>query len=785
MELKDLQKKLEFDVVLNSIKKFIYSDSGREKLEEIEYLTDKYEIEQSLAEVFEMKEYVAIEGEFDLSKLRDIRTLIEQTKISGFYLTGERFLWILDFLILSRLTKSNFSAHKKETKEKYGRIFTLLNDLFSDKILEHNIEITIDKNGDVKDGASVQLKKIRNEIKSRSETLRKKLYKILKDFSEDNVLRDDIITLRDGRSVIPVKVENKRKIPGIIHSSSASGATIFIEPEDSIELNNELTELQFEEKREVEKILTALTEQLAKYYEELKINSEIFAKIDFLQAKAKYALKINGQIPQFDKGEIEVFNAYNPVLLENLNRSGVVPLNLNIGKDFNTLIISGPNAGGKTVVLKTIGLLQMMLQSGILIPCDDNSTMRFFDKIFVNIGDEQSIEHNLSTFSSHLKIIKEIIDKADENSLVLIDEICAGTDPTLGSALSCSILKSLSVKGCITLVSTHMGDLKTFAYSTPNIENASLEFNYDTFSPNFNLITGVPGQSFTFEIAKKFELPEKLITYSESLLGNRENDIEKIIKELNQNKQKFEQLKNDFYIKNIKLKGLINLYENRLSEIKSKEKSYIKEAKNEAENIISNANRLIEKTIREIREKPEIKPADVKNKFKDESIKILKSAMLEGEKEEEKDYAFRVKDSVKLKGGSSVGEILEIKEDYAIVDFNGMSVKSKLIELEKSGSAKKADSKSHESRNIFISNPEWTLDLRGKFTEDIKDMIDVFIYNANINSLKQVKIIHGKGSGKLRQKVTEILKETPSVKSFKLGDWNEGGTGVTVIDLND
>ena len=306
--------------------------------------------------------------------------------------------------------------------------------------------------------------------------------------------------------MIPVKVENKKSVPGIVHSTSSTGATVFIEPGETIEYNNDIAELQFKEKREVEKILRDLSGQVADNYEPLKVNVEVLAELDYLHAKAKYAIETISTKPIFEEKVTDLRNAYHPVLLQNHPRKEVEPLNLKIGEDYNTLVVTGPNAGGKTVALKTVGLLQLMLQSGMLIPVDDKTSMRLFDKIFINIGDEQSIENDLSTFSSHLASLKDIIDNADENSLILIDEICSGTDPSLGSALSSAILKDFSSRDAVSIVTTHIGELKKFAYNTDKIENASLEFDHKTLSPASDLSPVFPGR------ALRSRLRESLIT---------------------------------------------------------------------------------------------------------------------------------------------------------------------------------------------------------------------------------------------------------------------------------
>ncbi|MEP7146304.1 MAG: endonuclease MutS2, partial [bacterium] len=489
MPVQETKIKLEFERIINRIKHFTYSDLGAGRCDEIEFFYNADNLEYELNKVVEMKEILNIINEIPLDGLSDIRRALEKIKIEGYFISPLEFLKILDFLKVSRKTKKSIAEVYSKEKEKSGLINNLTENLFYDKVLEHNIEITIDENGDVKDSASSTLNRIRKQINTHSERLRKTLSNILKRVTEKEYSQEDIVTQRDGRFVIPVKVENKRDVPGIIHSSSATGATVFIEPTESINLNNELTELHFEEKREIEKILRELAQQLSLHIDEIRSNVGILSEIDFIQAKARYAIETISVKPHINNDNLKLINALHPVLLQTHKRAEVVPLNLNIGKEYNTLVISGPNAGGKTVVLKTVGMIQMMLQSGILVPVNPESEFKLFDKIFISIGDEQSLENDLSTFSSHLKSIKEIISNADEKSLILIDEIASGTDPVLGSALSASILKHLSENNSTTIVTTHNSELKEFAYNTEQIENGSLEFNVETLSPTFNLVS--------------------------------------------------------------------------------------------------------------------------------------------------------------------------------------------------------------------------------------------------------------------------------------------------------
>lgn len=780
--LSETKNKLEFERIVNRVKHYTYSDLGIEHCDNFGFYTNEQILEAELDKVVQMKDILNLINELPLDGLSDIRRSLEKIKIEGYFITSHEFLKILDFLRVSRKIRKAIADVSSAEKDKYEMISGLTVNLFQDKVIEHNIEITIDETGEVKDSASAALSRIRKQINVQSERLRKTLAGILKRVSEKEFAQDDIVTQRDGRFVIPVKVENKRDVPGIIHSSSATGATVFIEPTESINLNNEITELHFEEKREVEKILRELAKQIAVHTEELKINSVILSEIDFIQAKARYAVEIIASKPHLGNSHTELISAYHPVLLQTHKRSEVVPLNLKIGDEYNTLVISGPNAGGKTVVLKTVGLMHLMLQSGLLVPAAPESVFKIFTDIFISIGDEQSLENDLSTFSSHLKSIKDIITHADGKSLILIDEIASGTDPVLGSALSASILKDLSEKGASSIVTTHNSELKEFAYNTSGIENASLEFNVDTLSPSFNFVTGVPGQSFTFEIAKKFDFPEKILSESYKYLDENESRLEDLLKDLNETKQKYDMLKNKSDIENSRLRSLTNLYEQKLKEISKNEKELKYKAKLEAEKIIKDANRLIENTIKKIRE-DKLAPKEIKEEFRKEAEAITDVEMPEEE--------FTVVsgdvsagDNVRVRGSETTGDVIEISGTTASVNVNGLLLKIKISDLEKLSRKELRKVSSTESFvEINEDKFEFSLDLRGKYSGEIDTALEKFIYQSNMNGLKEVSIIHGKGSGKLREEVKKQLKKNSAVKSFRPGNWNEGDTGVTIVSL--
>lgn len=787
MDLTELKIKLEFDRITDSVKHHAYSTLGEVRFDEIEFFTDSISLEKELDKAVEMKIILSTGGDLPLDGLKDISRSINKIKIEGYYISPEEFLHILDFLKISRNTKKYISDLNSEQDNSFELINSLAKDLFFNKILEHNIEITIDETGNVRDNASAALSKIRKSINSQSGRLRKTLSSILKKVSEKEFLREDIITQREGRFVIPVKAENKRNVPGIIHGSSGTGATVFIEPSEIINLNNEITELHFEEKREIEKILRELSGQLAQYTDEIKNNLNILSEIDFIQAKARYAIETDSAKPVIGKRYINLVTAYHPGLLKTKKRNEVIPLNLTIGGDYNTLVISGPNAGGKTVVLKTVGLIQLMLQSGILVPASPESEFKLFKDIFISIGDEQSLESDLSTFSSHLRSIKEVIDRSDSNSLILIDEIASGTDPVLGSALSASILKTFSNRDAYTIVTTHNSELKEFAYSTDRIENASLEFDVENLTPNFHFVSGVPGQSFTFEIARKFDFPESVLKDAYSNLDENESRLEDLLKDLNETKQKYDLLKNKFDIDNTRLKGLTAMYDRKIKEISRNEKEIKYKAKYEAERILKDANKLIEKTIKEIRE-DKLTPKEIKNEFSRESEKI--TAIPEGEKlTDDEDIKvlneeIKVNDTVRLKDSSASGEVMDISGEHISVNVNGILMRLKLHDVEKIN--RKESVKEYSGHSLVEVNEgkiEYELDLRGNYPTEIEDKIEKFLFDSVNSGLKEVSIIHGKGSGRLRTEVQKLLRKHKAVKTFRLGNWNEGDSGVTIIDL--
>lgn len=782
MNLEEVKHKLEFNKILDKLRFYASSDLGLNKIDDLPFYTNKAELEIELSILKETIDFITIESIIELAGLKDISRELDLLKIEGNYISSEKYLWILNFLRISRTLKSTIAQKNRDSYDKYTRLKNLTENLYADKILEHNIDITIDEHGEVKDSASVTLKKIRKDIRVNEERVRKTLAKILKNLSEKEYSQEDIVTQRDGRLVIPVKAENKRKVNGIIHNASTTGATVFIEPTESIELNNEITELQFKEKREIQKILIELSRQIAVHHEELKANCEILAEVDFLQAKARYALEIGGSAPVISEN-INLINSYHPVLLQNHKRAEVVPLNVAIGEDYFTLVITGPNAGGKTVALKTVGLIQLMFQSGLFVPADEYSNLKLFSKIFVNIGDEQSLDNDLSTFSSHLLALKDVLDNADDNSLILVDEICSGTDPNLGSALSSSLIKEFTERKSFSIVTTHIGELKKFAYSTPGVRNASLEFDYKTLSPNFKFVIGVPGQSFTFEIAQKFHYPERLLEEAKQYADKDDTKIEDLIKELNESKQKYEKLKSNNDIENSRLKSLVSLYEKRNTEIEQNKKDLLKSAKLEADKIVRDANKLIESTIKQIKEAKDVPIKEIKEQFKTEAAKL--TDVTEFIEEKQSNEEIKIGDFVKIKDSYSAGEVMDISKNTVSVNINGLIMKAKLSDLERTSKKSARDIEYSSSSVEFNEKPATNrLDLRGKYSSEIADMIEEFIHEAKQSNFKEVSIVHGKGSGKLRDEVKKILSKTSGIASYRLGNWNEGDMGVTIVELS-
>jgi DNA mismatch repair protein MutS2 len=781
LEIKEVKSKLDFDSVLSRVERYFYSALASSKCEELEFMSDRELLEIELRKVVEMKELIIHSGDLPLDGLSDIREVLNKIRIEGHFVAPEDFLRIHSFLVVSRKLRKHVIETNAGSDGKFPWVTSYCTSLFFDKLLEHNIEITIDESGIVKDSASANLSRIRKQITQQSERLRKSLASILKKISEKEYTQEDIVTQRDGRYVIPVKTENKRSVQGIIHGASSTGQTVFVEPAEIITLNNELTELHFEERREIDKILRELSIQVAGVSNELLGNCMILADIDFTQAKAKYAVETISSMPVITENEVDLIDAYHPVLLQTHSRSQVIPLKFRIGNDFNTLVISGPNAGGKTVVLKTVGLCHLMLQFGFLIPAEPESKVKIFSSIFVSIGDEQSIENDLSTFSSHLISVKTILDEADSGSLVLIDEIASGTDPVLGSALSSAILKSLSDRNSFSVVTTHNSELKEFAYATPMIENASLEFDSVSLSPTFRFITGLPGQSFTFEIAEKFNFPESIITGSKSYLTENENRLEDLLRELNETKQNYDELKRRTDIENVRLSGLSNLYDQKLNELKQNEKVLKQKAKLEAESIVKDARKLIEKTVKEIREE-RISPKQAKDIIAQEEKNLELS-----NPEEEKGIVITTEiftgDIARLKGSNTSGEVMHVSGEELMLNINGFTVRVPISEVEKVQSKPKKQSLSAGGVELNEKPVQLSLDLRGKYSYEVKELLERFLYDSVVNGLTEVSIIHGKGSGKLREEVRRQLKETNIVKSYRAGNWNEGDAGVTIVEL--
>jgi DNA mismatch repair protein MutS2 len=781
-----LYSKLEFDRIRERLKVHASSDLGKQLVGEITPFTDLVQLSDELGRVSECKLILEADDPPPLDGIKDIRASIQKAGIEDSYVSAPELRDILSTLRASRLLKQ-FLAKRKDRCPLLGQIGSAIH---ADRVLEYNIDQAVDENGAVRDSASKELRELRRAILLKSEELTGRLEAILKRYSKKGYAQEEIVTTRDGRMVVPVKVEHKHHVPGFIHSSSSSGATVFIEPAETLEMNNGIRTLRFAEQREVERILRNLTAQIREARAELLSSIHALARLDFIFAKGKYSIEILGSQPVIaDRGQLMLLQARHPILLQKHNRDDVVPLDLELGNDFYTLIITGPNAGGKTVALKTVGLLSLMLISGLHIPASPDSTFPFFKEIFIDIGDQQSIENDLSSFTSHLLNLKGILEEANSQSLVLIDEIGAGTDPTEGGALAAAVLGSLTAKKSLTIATTHHGALKAFAHETQGFENGAMEFDQVTLRPTYRFKSGIPGSSYAVEIAERLGLPTPIVATARDLLGSDRDKLERLLASVEQRAQELTAEHETSQKQNSRLADLISEYESKVRTMEHERREQRAAALNEARQIVNQANAIVESAVKEIKTQGGTREAVRQARAGIQAFKDSLDSELNTQDDELELKAsgevIHAGDWVKLHGHDELGQVISASDNghSIVVEFGGVriQVKRKDLVLAEQPSLSRQTPVFVPQEKTFKGE----IDLRGMTGSEALSALDKFLDDASMTSLYSLRIIHGKGTGALRKRITEYLKTDPRVKASRLGEWNEGGAGVTIISLHD
>ena len=773
-------EKLEFEKILSQVSKYSSTESGKNLILNLYPSSDISFITTEGILIEEAKEILNKAGHPPIDFLSDLKNSLSESRIEGSILSSNKVLEILKLAKTSRLL---IQFLKSELKEE-SKLREKLNFLFSDKLFEHHIDKVINEQGEVKENASNELSRIRKDINSRRNELVKSINRIIKTLKEDDIVREDYLTLRDGRMVIPIKAEHKRHIRGFIHSESSTGQTVYIEPEETLDLNNDIISLSFAERREIERILKELTKMIGQSSEQLKTSLETIAYIDSVFARAQYSIEIIGSFPQVDNSKpIFISEARHPILLKKLSRQKTVPLSFELNND-RVVIITGPNAGGKTVVLKTIGILSLMLQAGIHVPANSNSNFHIFQNILIDIGDQQSIEDDLSTFSSHLKNLKSIIDSAGEDSLILLDEIGTGTDPAEGSALAAAILSTLLEKGSTVFASTHHGSLKVFAYNIDGMQNAAMEFDHTNLSPTYKFNLGVPGSSYAFEIAKRTGLDDDVLDKAKQNIDSDKHNLEKFLSELEEKSNKLNKKLNELEIENSRLEGLSALYKKSYEKIEKEKKEILKKVKYDGELYLENVNKKIEKVIKDLRESNASKDVIKESKKIIQEIKSDNKEVFTEKVEKISDKNdFEVGDFVGINNSSTTGKIIEMNKNKGKATIISGSIKMQVNLSDLFETKEKKTIVDNNFSSFKISDANFRLDIRGEKPEAAEFQIIKFLDDAYQGSLERVEILHGKGTGVLKKTVWDILKHHEKVKNYYFAAIEFGGEGITIAEL--
>lgn len=822
----NFETKIKFDKIRQLISSNSLSDMGRELVNDITFSSDAEWIRTALAETAEFTRICQEEDDFPVSYYHDARPFLARIRVEGL------FLEVNELVVLKNSLESLHAITRffNNKQEQYPHLVARTGDIRVFPYILQRLDSIVSKFGTIKDSASPALGNIRHSIVKKQSGISRRMQSLLQKAQEEGWAdKDTNISIRDGRMVIPVPSAFKRKINGIVHDESMTGKTSFIEPAEIIETNNEIRELQLEEKREITRILRQFADDLRPYIDDLIPAYDFMAFVDFVRSKALFALRINAIVPVFeDRPEMLWFRAKHPLLYLSLKANGkdVVPLDIEINEDQRIVLISGPNAGGKSVCLQTAGLLQYMFQCGIPVPVEESSKFGIFRKILIDMGDEQSLENDLSTYSSHLLNMKNFVRYASGDTLILIDEFGTGTEPMLGGAIAEAILNALNQNNVKGVITTHYTNLKHFASSAPGIVNGAMLYDSHQMLPLFQLEIGKPGSSFAFEIAKKIGLPKEILDDAASKIGEDRVNFDKHLKEILRDKRYWEEKRKRIHDNEKRLEEVLERYKQELDDASKLRKEIIKEAQEKAKEIISGANSTIERTIREIKESQAEKEHTklAKAAFEEEKKRLLadeqgeeerlqkkmeklknrekkrqerglrpRTEVSEQEQQAPKTSTFSKGDLVQL-DNKAIGEIIEVNEKSAVIALGGLMTNVKterLTKVSNSMAKKSVQNKPQRSSSSYLENisqkrmdfkPE--IDVRGLRGDEALMKVAEFIDTAVMLNMKDLRILHGTGTGILRQIIRDYLNANPVVGHCGDEHVQMGGSGITVVKLD-
>lgn len=776
---------LEYPKIMQAFSEFTVSELAGKKAREIEPLKSHELVEKELKKTDDTVKILRLKGGLPLGKYHDVRPQLKRMEI-GAVSSGKEIIKI------GRLLKGireiyEFLEDLKEEQVELNYLYDLADRMVILKNIEKTIYQTLNESGEVLDDASPKLKGIRRTIGQTERSIRERLNSIVRG-SQSKYLTDSLITMRNDRFVIPVKADSRNVFGGIVHGQSASGQTVYVEPQKVLDLNNRLKELESKEKYELERILLELSTEVVAYANGIIRNLEIMIELDLLQAKALYAREINATRPGVRSDNyIEMFKARHPLI----PKDEIVANDIRLGDLYKTVIVTGPNTGGKTVILKTLGLLQLMGQSGLYLPLEEGSTIGVFKHVLSDIGDEQSIEQSLSTFSSHLTTIVSIFEVMDENSLVILDELGAGTDPQEGAALAISILDSIGAVGSFAMITSHYPELKMYGYNRADTMNASMEFDIKTLKPTYKFKMGIPGRSNAFEIAQRLGMREEVIHNARELMTSESQNIDKMIRDLDDRQKEAEERSRDLRRQLVQAEKLHRDLENVHQDYLKEKEELKKEARAEANKIVDKTKRKADRIIEDLREKQlnsdgagnikEHELIDAKgqlSELRQEEERLKKNKVLQKEKEKQ---SFKVGQSVIVHSLGQNGTLVEQEDGEWVVQMGMLKMKLPESDLTVTKEEKKETKGSSYYGSAKSVRPE--LDLRGERVDAALSKLDQYLDQALLANYKKVTIIHGHGTGAVRKAVHKSLKKNSRVKSYKTAPANQGGTGATIVNF--